>query len=157
MAKNFMRRTVREILDPPPSAKQFKNSLRGAFEGRCAYCLTQLPEAPSGWDIDHADPEAGNHVGNLLPSCKSCNGDEKREQGWLSFLQSKLSGIQLEQQEARIRAWISRHPRSVRPASPDVAVLASEIEGLIELFGTRCSALRKLARAAASSDIVDPA
>jgi hypothetical protein len=144
LAKNVMRRAYRDILDPPPSSPEFKRHLRDAFAGRCAYCLNLLPEALNGWDMDHADPDAGNHAGNLLPACKQCNGDKKRDRGWLAFLRTELSGSVLEEQEQKIQSWFALHVRETLAHAPAVQAVVGELEEIIELFATKCGELRKL-------------
>jgi hypothetical protein len=86
-AKNRMRRTVAEIVDPGPTNI---DPLWEHFEARCAYCGRDLSRSGREGHRDHALPSGGNHLGNLILACGRCNGDEKREQGWREFLVSCL-------------------------------------------------------------------
>jgi hypothetical protein len=140
-AKNLMRRAVEEIIDPgPPSI----DVLWAHFNARCAYCDRALDREQREGHTDHAEPGGGNHLGNLVLACGSCNGDEKREQGWTAFLRTKSPDPSTyAEREARIMAWFELHPRQLVSVSAEVQRLREEIEGLIQSFGAKCVELKR--------------
>lgn len=87
-ARNLMRRAVNEILDPGPTSI---DPLWDWFESRCAYCDVDLARDGRRAHTDHAEPAGGNHLGNLILSCATCNGDEKRDMHWRAFLELKAT------------------------------------------------------------------
>lgn len=141
-AKNLMRRAVDEIIDPGPRSI---DELWQHFEARCAYCGKDLGRDRREGHIDHADAQRGNHLGNLVLACGSCNGDEKREESWRRFLRRKTANdAEFVARESRVLAWFELHPGPPRTHSPEVARVRREIEELIEQFAAKCSELRLL-------------
>ena len=94
--------------------------------------------------VDHAVAEGGNHLGNLVLACGTCNGDEKREQPWQDFLRTKASGAQFEERESRILEWFELHARDPMMQSGDVARVRAEIDVLIKSYAAKCGELKKL-------------
>jgi 5-methylcytosine-specific restriction endonuclease McrA len=141
-AKNRMRRTVEEILDPGP---RDVNALWEHFDAQCAYCGKGLSRDRREGHVDHANPDGGNDLGNLVLACGSCNGDEKREESWHGFLRRKTPDDALfAEREGRIRAWLDQHPRKSAEDSPEIAHVREEIEGLIQQFAVKCAELKRL-------------
>lgn len=141
LAKNIMRRSVNEILDPSPRSVE---PLWEHFESRCAYCGKALDRDRREGHVDHAAPDGGNQLGNLLLSCAACNGDEKREQSWEDFLAVKASRAEYAARRQRINEWFALHPRTPLPNSAEIAHLRGEIDKLIEDFAATCAELKKL-------------
>lgn len=140
-AKNFMGKTVEEIIDPPPS-KSDKTGIRKYFDNKCAYCGAVIE--PRKGHLDHAVPMDGNHIGNLVLACATCNGDQKRETDWLTFLKTKASGQVLLQRKDQIKKWMKQHPSPKRPAlSQQSKTVKQKLDKLIETFGRECGTLRK--------------
>jgi hypothetical protein len=77
-----------EAVDPGPSEKQIQ-VLWTYFQSSCAYCGLQLNKAERKGHLDHLDATGRNHISNRVVSCGVCNGDEKREQNWETFLAKK--------------------------------------------------------------------
>lgn len=144
-AKNFMKRTVGEILDRSPSNAQV-HALWEHFEGRCAYCRKPLEAGARDWHLDHADSGRGNHAGNRVLACGICNGDEKREQGWREFLRAKASPSEYDRQEILIRAWLDEHARNDEENVAEVMTVLAELDVLVEQFASKCSELKALRR-----------
>jgi 5-methylcytosine-specific restriction endonuclease McrA len=143
-AKNRMRRTVEEILDPGP---RNVDAVWGHFGARCAYCGQGLSRDRREGHVDHADPYGGNDLGNLVLACASCNGDEKREESWHGFLRRKTPDDALfAEREGRIRAWLDQHPRKSAEDSREIADVREELEGLIEQFARKCAELKALVK-----------
>lgn len=137
-----MRKAVEEIVDPGPDSV---DALWEHFKARCAYCGRELSRDRREGHVDHADARGGNHLGNLVLACGSCNGDEKREGPWSDFLRRKTSDDALfAEREQRIAAWFSLHRRAPVGESPQVARVRQEIEELIGQFAERCDELRGL-------------
>jgi len=144
-AKNLMRRAIGEIRGPGPSRSEI-DELWAFFESGCAYCGVQVERRSA--HLDHADPLGGNRVGNRVLSCGRCNGDEKRERGWLEFLNEKASGAELSQRKLQIEKWMARHPHpEVRRASEEVLEQERLLEDLVTRFGKECAKLRRLMKA----------
>ena len=148
-AKNLMRRAVTEILDPSP---QNMDPLWKHFDSCCAYCGRSLSRELREGHRDHAVAGGGNGLGNLVLSCGSCNGDEKREASWLEFLEQKtvdpdLRGVR----QARIEAWFESHPPRPPVTSPQVEAVREELEQMVEQFAEKCAELRRLTKDATAS------
>lgn len=113
MAKNKMRRCFGAILDPHPSKVEVTN-LWDYFGHACAYCGQKLDRSGRNGHLDHVVPssEGGtNSIYNHVLSCARCNGDEKREESWESFLRRRVpdSAKSLSRKQ-RIESWLSQAP-----------------------------------------------
>lgn len=141
IAKNTMRRALRDLIDPPPSEAD-QSTLRAHFGDRCAYCGAAAP--PGIAHIDHADPRGGNGLGNLLLACPACNGNEKREMGWREFLVAKCGEDRLTMaaRQETIEAWFSAHPADPLQLSPAVELARGEAEKAIDRFEEAFNRLR---------------
>jgi hypothetical protein len=144
-AKNLMRRSLNEILDPGPSSVE---ELWLHFESACAYCRMPLSREQRQGHVDHATTGGGNQLGNLILACGRCNGDEKLDQAWQAFLLLKTGGdgTALAQRTERIESWFSKHPIRTVTLSSDALQLRDEIEALIEQFHKKCSELKAAVR-----------
>lgn len=148
-AKNRMRRTIAEILDPSPFDLA---PLWAHFESSCAYCGRGLDRSRREGHMDHAEPRGGNHLGNLVLACGACNGDEKREEPWDVFLDRKATNpVVRAARSARIRAWIVAHPAATLEESAAVAAKRAELEQLIDDFAQRCNELKALVHSSGSA------
>ena len=117
MAKNKIRRSLVAILDPHPSKSEV-NALWAYFEARCAYCGTPISRESRTGHLDHLVPSAeggSNDIHNHALSCARCNGDEKREESWQSFLERKSEGADVFQaRKKKIEEWLSLSPAKNR-------------------------------------------
>ena len=139
-AKNVMLRAMQEILDPTPTDV---GPVWDHFESRCAYCDVALDIAGRSAHIDHAEARGGNHLGNLVLSCGSCNGDEKREMPWRDFVALKApSETAAAARVARIETWARLHPGSAEPTPLEALRVADEIRALAVEFSAKCAELR---------------
>jgi hypothetical protein len=113
MAKNKMRRSLGAILDPHPSRHDV-DRLWAYFNSSCAYCGVRIPRESRGGHLDHvvaASLGGGNSIHNFVLSCARCNGDEKREAPWESFLADKCPHSEVaSQRRGRIFDWLSHAP-----------------------------------------------
>lgn len=116
MAKNKMRRSLIAVYDPLPSKTEAKE-LWNYFESRCAYCGVTIERTSRTGHLDHLVPssEAGcNNIHNHALSCARCNGDEKREEPWKSFLAKKVQSSSVyNERKAKIESWLALAPNSI--------------------------------------------
>ncbi len=125
---------------PPQARNAIKKSLFGllgtkltdeardaiweVFESSCAYCGRNLDRSRREGHMDHVVAAmAGGIEGlqNFVLACGVCNGDEKREMPWETFLATRAADpVVRREREARIRSWIAsqaaRAPAGERPA-----------------------------------------
>lgn len=143
-AKNAIRRALADLIDPPPSAAK-QALLRKHFENRCAYCGDPAP--PRDGHIDHARPEGGSGLANLLLACRVCNGDEKREMNWEEFLARKCAGKAeaLAERRERILAWFREAPTAAAPTAELIALRDAAVAEVCAAFDT---AFRRVSDAA---------
>ena len=138
-ARNLMRRAIEEIIDPGPTSI---DPLWEWFDSRSAYCGAELQRGERNAHADHAEPGGGNHIGNLILSCGTCNGDEKRDMPWSEFLRLKATDEEtFLALERRILDWMAANPAPVRNHGPEVEELRQRCEDLVEEFRAACNAL----------------
>lgn len=98
MAKGHINRSLLQIIDKPPTKVQ-KQQIWKYFENKCAYCGIYIePDSRKG-HLDHliSTKDGGsNDIYNFVLACNICNGDEKRESQWQTFLQNKCSDLPSE-------------------------------------------------------------
>ena len=141
-AKNRMRRVITAIVDPWPKDEQ---PIWDHFSSRCAYCGVELDRKGRKAHMDHATADGGNHLGNLILSCATCNGDEKLGEGWQDFLTRKVSDPEIRAARSRrIEEWMALHPAVPWTPSPEVDALVRELEATVDAFGVKCAELRKV-------------
>jgi hypothetical protein len=80
------------------------------FESECAYCGKPLNNDDRKAHIDHRDANRSanrNHISNRVLACNICNGDEKRENDWQTFLGQKCGQDEAACviRSSRIREW----------------------------------------------------
>jgi len=109
--KNSIKRALWNLADPQPSKAEVQ-ALWKHFESRCAYCGTKLNKDKRNGHLDHL-VVGRNHISNRVLSCGICNGDEKREQNWESFLASKCGNdtAKLQRRRKKILDWRERCPQ----------------------------------------------
>lgn len=116
MAKNKMRRSLLAIYDPPPSNTEV-NQLWNYFESRCTYCGVEIERKSRTGHLDHlvSSPEGGrNNIHSHALSCARCNGDEKREEPWDSFLAKKAeSSSGYNERKTKIENWLALAPHTI--------------------------------------------
>jgi 5-methylcytosine-specific restriction endonuclease McrA len=130
MAKNKIKRSLSAICDPYPS-KTEENLLWEYFESCCAYCGNFIERDSRTGHLDHLVPIAeggGNNIHNHALSCARCNGDEKREELWESFLEHKAETPKLlNVRRAKIESWLSLTPGNMRDEN-----LKREADSIVE-------------------------
>jgi hypothetical protein len=126
LARNQIRRSLRAILDPHPTPAEVEE-LWEYFGRACAYCGVHLARADRSGHTDHVLAQStggSNGIYNHVLSCGRCNGDEKREEPWDSFLSRKAGPEHLATRRERITAWLAR--ATERPATPPEVKAAAE-------------------------------
>ena len=108
-ARNAIKRSLKALIDPKIS-KADKTTIWQYFENSCAYCGFGLNPNERKAHIDHVIPESeggSNRLCNLILSCSTCNGDEKRDMPWQDFLATKydVKSKKYKQRYDKITAW----------------------------------------------------
>lgn len=133
IAKNKIRRSLLAIYDPYPSKSETK-LLWEYFESSCAYCNVFIDPGSRTGHLDHliSSTEGGtNNIHNFVLACARCNGDEKRDESWVSFLERKSDSMLTNiKRKEKIECWSTRAP---------VSELSSEFS--VELAGILKEAL----------------
>ena len=139
-----MARAMRAIVDPLPSRSEVAD-LWLHFESKCAYCGCAITRASRTGHLDHvrAAAEGGsNSIFNHVLACATCNGDLKREDPWLEFLQRTVTDpAERAERDARIREWLARAPE--RPVTPQAQTI---IQAALNAFDCTVAELRALKR-----------
>lgn len=112
MAKNKIRRALLAIVDPHPKPPEI-TELWAYFDSSCAYCGIAIHRDSRAGHIDHLVSSAvggSNSIYNHVLSCARCNGDEKREEAWESFLARKTNDpATLAARHSKITSWLNRN------------------------------------------------
>jgi hypothetical protein len=141
-AKNTMRRTLRAVIDPEPSALEIAK-LWEYFGSVCAYCECPLRRGNREGHVDHLISGGTNHISNRVLSCPACNGDEKRDEDWLVFLQKKTLDQQIfRARRNRIESW-NESTKSQEQSRIDAQVQI-EIDRAISAFDNAVANLRQM-------------
>lgn len=142
-AKNIMRRTLSEIVDPCLTPA-LEDALWIHFDASCAYCAVHIDRASRTGHLDHLESGAGNGPMNRVLACARCNGDEKREQPWRAFLQDKCpDDVERRRRIERIEAWVAQHPARDPARHPAVKAALLDAEHIIDEFHAACTRLRE--------------
>jgi hypothetical protein len=111
-AKNAITSALRQILDAQPSATVIA-AMWIHFGAACAFCGLALDRDAREGHRDHLVARAAggsNHPANLVLACGRCNGDERRNADWRSFLAAKCrTPRELEERSERISTWVAQH------------------------------------------------
>ncbi len=116
MAKNKIKRSLNAICDPHPT-KSEENTLWEYFDEQCAYCGKPIERNSRTGHLDHliSSAEGGsNSIYNHALSCATCNGDEKREESWHSFLSRRARSAEaLKARRSKIEQWLAKVPQTI--------------------------------------------
>jgi 5-methylcytosine-specific restriction endonuclease McrA len=145
-AKNQMRRSLQAILDPHPTREGLAELWR-FFESKCAYCGLVLDKVSRAGHVDHVVSYSSggtNCIFNHVLSCGRCNGDEKREEHWESFLRRKIeNSVQYEARRLRIEEWLARSPKRHK-SNASQAEADAIIQTALESFDNAVKQMRAL-------------
>ena len=115
MAKNKIKRSLVAVYDPPPTKKEI-DGLWEYFNSCCVYCNQHIERSSRTGHLDHmlAASEGGsNSIHNFALSCAKCNGDDKREESWDTFLKRTAPSPSVyENNHKAIEHWLSLSERS---------------------------------------------
>jgi|SRR5436305_4286884 len=146
-AKNAIRRALTGILDPYPSVSEI-DRLWDFFQSSCTYCGRLLVRQDRQAHVDHlVSTHAGgtNDLGNFVLSCGVCNGDEKREENWESFLRKKTPDkATYAVRRERISNWISICPQSLTLDPSIRKTMNEEIDRAVTAFDHALQNIRRL-------------
>lgn len=130
MARNKIKRCLNAILDPHPQASDVAR-IWAYFQSSCAYCGTTLERKLRHGHLDHAVPASRggtNSIFSHVLACGRCNGDEKREEAWESFLTRKcLDSATLAMRRTHIIGWFDLGPAEDAALDPEIQRQAHEI------------------------------
>ena len=146
-AKNAIRRALLGIVDPYPNATQI-HRIWAFFDSACAYCGRSLVRGDRDAHIDHlVAPGAGgsNALANFVLSCGFCNGDEKRDENWESFLRRKApDDTAYNLRRNRIETWVANCSDDSALDSSVTSAVNREIERAIAAFDVSLENVRAL-------------
>ncbi|MFB0981027.1 MAG: HNH endonuclease [Alteromonadaceae bacterium] len=115
-AINAIKKSLKALVDPKIT-KADKTVIWQHFENSCAYCGSSLNPNERKAHIDHVIPESeggSNRLCNLILTCPTCNGDEKREMPWEEFLATKYDAKskKYKRRYDKIISWFELHSGS---------------------------------------------
>ena len=87
--------------------QQWRNSIKEAWNNRCAYC-GKPPIDDESITIDHVRPKSKggeDRTSNCIPACTECN-QNKSSQDWVAWY--RMQEFYTIEGEWRIRQWLSR-------------------------------------------------
>jgi hypothetical protein len=146
-AKNAIRRALLGVIDPYPNATQI-HRIWTYFESSCAYCSRSLVRGDRDAHIDHlVAPGAGgsNALANFVLSCGICNGDEKREENWQSFLRRKApDDTTYDLRRKRIETWVADCGDCSALDSSVISAVNREVERATAAFDAALQNVRAL-------------
>lgn len=145
-AKNILSRSLRAIVDPHPQKSQIREVFE-FFSGCCVYCGKSITLGSKEMHLDHLVSEShggSNHISNRVPSCATCNEEEKRELDWGEFLSSKPAAKEtLAMRRQRIEEWVRLFPANVARLPADLnREVHDEIEKVVVAFDIAMGNLR---------------
>ena len=81
---------------------------------------------------------------NRVLACHTCNGDEKLDADWKSFLYSKTPSIEVYAERLeRIELWIQKHGGHSILEDSSRELLASEFENVNVVFSKACEVIKR--------------
>ncbi len=146
-AKNAIRRALLGIFDPHPNPSQI-HQIWSFFDSACAYCGRNLVRGNRDAHIDHlvsTGSGGSNALANFVLACGICNGDEKREEDWKSFLRKKAADESAyELRRMQIEKWIASCPSGDICDPSLLSVVNEEVDQAILAFDVALRRIREL-------------
>lgn len=144
-AKNIIRRSLRELIDPTPDREALK-ALWEHFASSCAYCGTALTQGSKLAHADHlvsASRGGSNRLSNRVLSCAQCNEVEKRDSDWQAFLRQKCGDdVLFQERHGRICAWTARSTEP--PTDSQLLKTADDLAAeVVTFYEQRVAAMRR--------------
>lgn len=146
--RNSIKKCLKAIVDPKPK-KADKDRIWSYFENRCAYCGAEIVRDSRKGHIDHlfSEMEGGsNRLSNLVLTCATCNGDEKREEDWESFLATKYGANKeiIQERSWRIRRWIELNGGQPMLTKDQQEILETEFNNINNVLSEAVNRLREM-------------
>jgi CRISPR/Cas system Type II protein with McrA/HNH and RuvC-like nuclease domain len=131
-ARNAIKKSLKVLVDPKIT-KADKVVIWQHFENCCAYCGCGLNPNERKAHIDHVIPESeggSNRLCNLILTCPTCNGDEKRDMPWQEFLTTKYDAKskKYKRRYDKIMSWFELHSGSPTITNEQQAQLNSAFD-----------------------------
>lgn len=150
VAKNAMRRAIADLYYRPLTTTE-KDRIWKYFDSRCAYCYRRIDRALRHGHMDHLDCSAsvgGNYIRNRVLACKECNGNEKREKNWKTFLRSKCADTKtFDRRKNKILEWQSQFaPLPLKTLNAEAQAAKAELEDAVKEFESKFIRFRGLIR-----------
>jgi hypothetical protein len=147
IARNQIRRSLMAIIDPHPTAHELAK-LWEHFSNRCAYCDVEVSKESRDGQVDHIISAAlggKNGVHNHVLACGRCNGDEKRELDWLTFLERKVPDQAVRDlRRQKIIAWIGNGADQSKLSEDQEQQVDQIIKQALLAFDVAVSGMREL-------------
>ena len=145
-ARNAVKKCLKALIDPKPK-KQDKNKIWAYFNNKCAYCGDTLTQESRKGHIDHLYSEmkgGSNRLSNLVLTCATCNGDEKRESNWKEFLAEKCGGDSKSYRErsTQIANWVEINGGQPILTKKEIHILSSEFVKINQILTESVEKLR---------------
>lgn len=155
-AKNAIRRSLVEIIDPKPKKAEIE-AMWNHFENNCAFCGTKMNREDRVGHADHllaASAGGRNHIYNRVLACPKCNGDVKLDLEWRKFMDDLP--LTKEARDLRIRKieeWQELHREGCFVSDEDVAAALTAAEITITEFERACIDIRQLRNTARITEV----
>lgn len=146
-ARNAIKKSLKALIDPKLT-KAEKEIIWQFFENQCAYCGCELNSKDRKAHLDHVVAEAdggSNRLCNIILTCAICNGDEKREMEWQTFLKLKCQDNTEEYSRRynKITHWLTKKGGSAILSNEQKAQLDSAFNTVDALYSDVVDKLRK--------------
>ena len=147
-ARNVIKKCLKALIDPKPK-KHDKDEVWSYFNNECAYCGDTLTQESRKGHIDHlySEMEGGsNRLSNLVLTCATCNGDEKREANWHEFLAEKCGSDSMAYRERsqKIANWIEINGGQPKLTKEEIYMLSSEFDRVNQVLNESVEKLRNI-------------
>lgn len=147
-ARNSIKKCLKALIDPKPKNND-KNQIWAFFKNKCAYCGLLLTQESRKGHIDHLHSEmegGSNRLSNLVLTCATCNGDEKRELNWKEFLFEKCGEDNKLYQErsTKIYNWIKINGGNPILSEKEKDILETEFIKINQVLTKSVESLRSL-------------
>ena len=112
--------------------QQWRNSIKEAWNNRCAYC-GKPPIDDESITIDHVRPKSKggeDRTSNCIPACSECN-QKKSSEDWVAWY--RMQPFYRIEGEWRIRQWLSRDRAFFGPFDEEDSKIVEDYLNSIEL------------------------
>lgn len=107
--------------------RQWRQSIKDAWNNRCAYCgATPIEDDSLQLTVDHVRPKSlggEDKTSNCIPACSKCNQD-KSSQEWVAWF--RMQPFYTIESEWRIRMWLKGGVSGFSPYSEEDSKIIDE-------------------------------